>query len=87
MNIPRLKRVKISSAQELRDWLARNTGRNTGRNIGRKQEVMIVTCNEKSRDKHVSRDQLRAALGAYGWVAGRSYTLDGNLVGHVVSRG
>ncbi|MEO1189232.1 MAG: hypothetical protein AAFW60_09165 [Pseudomonadota bacterium] len=77
MIIPKLKRIKVSSEQELRNWLAKNSER--------KQEVMIVTCNAKSRDKHISSDKVRDTLGEVGWVAGRSYTLDGNLVGHVIS--
>lgn len=77
MIIPKLKRIKVSSEQELRNWLAKNSDC--------KQEVMIVTCNKKSREKHVSNDQLREALGEIGWAVGRSYTLDGNLVGHVIS--
>ena len=77
MNIPRLKRIKISSEQELRSWLAKNSEC--------EQKVMIITCNAKSRDKHVSSNNVRSALGKTGWVAGRSYTLDGNLIGHVIS--
>ena len=79
MIIPKLKRIKVSSEQELRNWLARNSEH--------EQEVMIVTCNKKSREKHVSGGQLRSALGDHGWTAGTSYTLVGNLVGHVVSHG
>lgn len=77
MIIPKLKRIKVSSDEELRNWLTKN--------YEHEQEVMIVTCNKKSRDKHVSNDQVRAALSENGWTAGQSYTLDGNLVGHVVS--
>lgn len=77
MIIPKLKRIKVSSEQELRNWLARNSGH--------KQEVMIVTCNKKSRDKHISSNQVREALDENGWTSGQNYTLDGNLVGHVVS--
>lgn len=80
MIIPKLKRIKVSSEQELRNWLAENSER--------KQEVMIVTCNKKSRNKHVSSDQVRNVLSENDWndwAAGRSYTLDGNLIGHVVS--
>ena len=77
MIIPKLKRVKVSSELELRNWLAKNSEQ--------RQEVMIVNCNKKSRDKHISSDQVRDALGENGWSAGQSYTLDGNLVGHVVS--
>ena len=77
MTIPNLKRIKVSSEQELRTWLSKNSER--------QQEVMIVNCNKKSRDKHISSDQVRDAVGESGWNAGRSFTLDGNLVGHVVS--
>ena len=77
MIIPKLKRVKVSSELELRNWLAKNAAV--------PQEVMIVTCNKASRDKHISSEQVREALGKHGWTAGRSYTLAGNLDGHVVS--
>lgn len=75
MIIPGLKRIKVSSEQELRTWLAKNAG------CG--HEVMIVTCNQTSSVKHVSGSQVRAALHEHGWTAGRSYTLAGNLNGHV----
>jgi citrate lyase synthetase len=77
MIIPKLKRIKVSSEHELRNWLAKNSEQ--------KQEVMIVTCNKKSRDKHISGDLVRDALDENGWAAGQNYALDGNLVGHVVS--
>lgn len=77
MIIPKLKRIKVSSKQELRNWLAKNSDH--------EQQVMIVTCNKTSRDKHVSNDQVRDVLSENGWAAGQSYTLDGNLVGHVIS--
>lgn len=77
MIIPKLKRVKISSLLELRNWCAKNSTH--------QQEVMIVTCNKKSRDKHISTNQVRDTLSENGWTVGQSYTLDGNLVGHVVS--
>ena len=77
MIIPKLKRIKVSSEQELRNWLAKNSEH--------KQDVIIITCNSKSRDKHVSSNQVRHALSESGWAAGQSYTLDGNLVGHIAS--
>ena len=79
MPIPKLKRIKISSEQELVSWLAKNTNR-TG-------EVMIVTCNKVSPSKYVSRDRVCDALSKHGWTSGQSYTLDGKLVGHVVRAG
>ena len=74
---PRMKRIKISTEQELRNFLAKKSGP--------QQDVMIVTCSAKSRDKHISSEQVRDAARDNGWNPGRSYTLDGNLVGHVVS--
>jgi len=79
MIIQKLKRIKVSSEEELRSWLAKNAACET--------DVMIVTCNKLSKVKHVSNTQVRSALGDLGWRAGRSYTLKGNLVGHVASQG
>jgi hypothetical protein len=79
MALPKLERIRVSSEQELRSWLSKNSELS--------RQVIIVTCNKKSRDKHVSSDQVRNALSERGWVAGRSYTLVGNLVGHVIMRG
>jgi hypothetical protein len=77
MVIPKLKRIKVSSEQQLRNWLASNSEF--------ERDVMIVTCNKKSREKHISSEQVRRILGDLGWTAGKSYALDGNLVGHVAS--
>lgn len=77
MNIPNLKRIKVSSEQELRNWLTKNTEL--------KQDVMIVACNAKSRDKHITSIQVRDVLSENGWASGLSYTLAGDLVGHVAS--
>lgn len=77
MPIPKMKRIKVSTEQELRNFLAENSGH--------QQEVMIVTCNAKSPDKHISSERVRDAVRENGWNRGRSYTLDGNLVGHIVS--
>ena len=76
MAIPKLKRIKVSTETELRNWL--------GRNAGQGQEVMIVTCNRTSRHKYISSHLVREAVLESGWRPGRSYTLEGNLVGHVV---
>lgn len=77
MNIPNLKRVRIASVRELKAWLEKNSG-DTHR-------VMIVTCDRSSPTKHVSRESVRGMLAGYGWKAEKSYTLNGNLVGHVIS--
>lgn len=75
MIIPKLKRVKVATEQELHTWLRKNA------DIG--QDVMIVTCNKTSRDKHISSDAVRRAFHEFGWTPGRSYTLEGNLDGHI----
>ncbi len=78
MAIPNLKRIKVSSEQELRNWLAKQSDQ--------EQNLMLVTYNEASRDKYVSREQVRDALIEHGWAAGTRYTLNGNLLGHVISK-
>lgn len=79
MSIPNLKRVKLNSEQELINWLAKTNGP--------MPDVMLVTCNSKSHDKYLTTEQVRQAIVDRGYRAGRRYTLNGNLVGHVVSRG
>lgn len=78
MNIPNLKRVKISSEQELRIWLAKNPNQD--------KSVMLVTHNKTSHVKHVSREQVRDALTAHSWVEGARYTLNATLIGHVIGK-
>ena len=77
MTKQKLKRIKVSSESELRTWLVNN--------FGCAEDVMIVTCNKKSRDKYVGGDEVRRAILDCGWAAGASYTLVGNLVGRVAS--
>jgi hypothetical protein len=78
MSIPNLKRVRISSVQELESWLAKQSDQ--------AQSVMVVTYSEATHDKFVSHDQVGDVLTAHGWDAGRRYTLNGNLIGHVMSK-
>ncbi len=78
MTIPNLKRIKVSSADELRTWLAKNPDHG--------DDVMVVTCNKKSPSKYVPRTQVMEALADHGWQNGRSFTLIGNLTGTVISR-
>jgi hypothetical protein len=61
---------KVSSEHELRNWLAKNSRT--------KKEVMIVTLQQESRDKH-QRIWCRI-YDENSWAAGQNYTLDGNLV-------
>lgn len=59
----------MSSEQELRAWLSNQPDK--------EQRVMLVTYNETSGDKYVSREQVRDALIEHGWVAGPRHTLNG----------
>ena len=78
MGIPNLKRVKITSEQELKVWLTKQPDQ--------EQSVMLVSYTKTSRDKHVSCEQVHEALSLYGWTSGRRYTLNRHLIGHVISR-
>ena len=78
VTIPNLKRIKIASEQELRNWLARNADHSG--------EVMLTLFPKSSAEKYISREAINAALQEHGWKSGRRYTLNGGLVGHVVER-
>lgn len=74
----KLKRVKVSSVLELRNWLAKNSTP--------EQRVMIVTCNGKSAEKHISSAKVRDALKGTGWIIEQNQELAGNPLGHVISK-
>ena len=76
--IPDLKRVRISSEEQLDAWLARHPHREGG--------VMLVTHADAAHRKHVSREQVGRALAAHGWTAGPRYTLNAGLLGHKIAR-
>lgn len=76
MDIPKLKRITVTSDADLRAWLARH--RTSG------ESVMLVTRARRGSPNHVSRAEVGAALAAQGWVAGPRYTLNGSLIGHVI---
>lgn len=77
MTIPVLKRIKVSTEEDLRTWL--------GKHSGYPRDVMIVTCSKTSRNSYLGSAQVRDIVRRSGWTAGRSYTLDGDLMGHVAS--
>ena len=79
MPIPNLKRVRITSAHQLSDWLGRNS------EIG--QSVMLVIHRKDAANNQVSAAELRAVLDDHGWQSGFRYTLNADLVGHVASPG
>lgn len=74
MTIPKLKRIKVSSVDELRNKL--------GKEPETLREVVIVTCDKSSPEKYLSSDLVREVLAELGWTKAQSYTLAGNLVGH-----
>ncbi len=76
MDIPKLKRVKVASVRDLRVWLETHSGEDN--------RVMIITCDKRSPSKHISSASVRSVLAEYGWTSEQSYTLNGNLLGHVV---
>ncbi len=78
MNIPKLKRIRISSEEDLRIWLAGHSGQ--------EGSVMLVTSTKAASRPHVSRAQVGDALAAHGWIGGPRYTLNATLVGHVITR-
>ena len=62
------QKIEVTSVAALWDWLERNASRRSG--------LWLVTYR-KSRSAHfVSRDEVLDALIAFGWMAGRSVTLD-----------
>ena len=79
MGIPALKRVKVTSEQQLRTWL-----RQSRPDL---REVMIVTNNRRSRETYLGTAQVRDVVGETGWTAVMSYTLPGNQLGHVIRQG
>ena len=78
MSIPTLKRINISSEQELRIWLEKH--------VYQAEDVMLVTHTKEAHRKYVGVEQVHTALATYGWVAGRRYTLNGDLLGHVITK-
>lgn len=78
MKTPNLKRISISSEQELDIWLASHSDQS--------QSVMLVTHTKPSHRNYVSGEQVREALAAHGWIAGPRYTLNADLLGHVIAK-
>ena len=78
MKIPNLKRIKVSSETELATWLSKRPKQF--------ESVMITTTTKPSGPNFVGRDQVEAALAAHGWIAGPCFTLNGGLIGHVISQ-
>lgn len=78
MTIPNLKRIKVSSALELQTLLAKKPDH--------EQSLMLVTYSESSHANYVSREQVNDIVAKHAWQVGTRYTLNGNLLGHVISK-
>ncbi len=78
MDRPNLKRITIAAERDLRNWLSKFDGP--------EQTVMLITPCQSSRKGGLSQDQVQAALSDHGWKPGRRYTLNANLLGHVIHR-
>jgi len=76
--IPSLKRLTISSQGQLESWLAKHSGG--------AQSVMLVTHANASHPDYVGREHVAEALAVHGWQAGRRYTLNADLLGHVITK-
>lgn len=78
MSIPTLKRIRITSVQQLETWLSNNSDHPS--------DIMIVTFTDPTHPDFVSVDQLKNGLVSYGWSQGRRYTLGKNQLGHVIRK-
>ena len=74
-----LKRIKVSSLEEIALWLRRNDTA--------PREVMFITLGNTSGDRHIPSHAVRKVLSDHGWTPGATYTLPGNLEGHVARLG
>lgn len=78
MTIPALKRVRISSIDQLQDWLRKN--------CEHPGPVMLVTSLRPESAGFLERDRIAKTLAKHGWTAGPRYTLSEDRLGHVISR-
>ncbi|MEM7471703.1 MAG: hypothetical protein AAF340_10160 [Pseudomonadota bacterium] len=73
-----LKRIKLASANELSNWLAKAPASLSN--------AMLVTPVSPSKGNDTSRDQVQSLLSAHGWVSDQRYTLGAGGLGHVIRR-
>lgn len=83
MSIPTLKRIRISSQIDLTTWLSKSAAQ---ADIADMNSVMLVSHSDKANKSHLSVNEVREALNEQAWKLERSYTLNGGLLGHVISR-
>ena len=76
--IPKLKRVRIYTEQDLENWVSKPAPQ--------EETVMLVTYNEASGPKHVSREKIRDAITPYGWIGVSRHTLNTHLIGQVIRK-
>jgi len=79
MAIPNLKRIKVTSLEQLSAWLSKQPSA--------PQQVMLVTLTSKTNTHYISREDIDTAVQTHGWSIGFKYTLKGDLLGHVISKG
>lgn len=78
MKLPKLKRVKISSKQELEVWFKRKSSQ--------EENIMVVSHTNASHRKFVSREQIEEVVVEHGWKAGPRFTIGSDLLGHVINK-
>lgn len=61
-------RIEVSSAAELRDWLAANHAR--------RESVWLVTFKKHTGDRYLSYDAMVEELIAFGWIDSRARRVD-----------
>ncbi len=75
--MPDVERVEIEDSNELWDWLRAHHDR--------ADSVLLVTYKKSDPARYVSRDEVRDALVAHGWVDGRRYVLDDDRTMQLIS--
>ena len=74
----RFKKVEVTSAAELRDWLETN--------YGQEDSVWLVTHKASEPIKYVSRDEVLDELVSFGWIDGVRRKLDETRTMQLISR-
>ena len=82
MSIPSLKRIRISTTQDILNWASKSA---TDISLN-ETEVMLATHQDRTNKAHVNIEDIREILGKHLLSVQRSYTLNGGLLGHVVGK-
>ncbi|MEM9665357.1 MAG: YdeI/OmpD-associated family protein [Bacteroidota bacterium] len=73
----RFEQVEITSAEQLRAWLAANHHQNDG--------VWVVTFKKHTGDRYVSREEVLDEILCFGWVDGIRRKLDADRTMHLIT--